>query len=1148
METERNTRLILGLIRKLILLAVPACLSAVSVSTFLYVRSLESVLDYGQQAWTALIADAVRTEPTAVAAAFILAAYCLLAAKVRRVSNSGIIVGFLLALNMVFSLAMEHSGLTEVFLPVGVWGNLILLGGFTCLCTALTELIFLLCDRKKDPRLCGPEKTHGGRMFFIALAVLAVCWVPVMLFCYPGSVMADTVNQIRSIAGLERITAANPIVSTLIFGYLYQYGLSIGNEGLGLFLSMIVQALMNGIAMALAASAVYRYTKSRGWYLAVLLFFGVLPVWQNAAQLIMKDVCHTACFLLFCLQYMRCIREPKKSLSNVILLGLCALLITYTRRATFYLGVICIAVAAVMHWKKYFVPYVICLAAVVGVFTFCNQVLYPRLNIQPEWESENYSMQFQQVALYCRIHQDEMTEEEKQIISGTLDFDTIVAEYTPMISDPVKITYHGTKSDHQAFWGLYGRMWLTHPLTMLKAVAMGTFEHMNPWYDNPILRVYISDVGDYLHVSFRQENVYDIYHYWTSWLKVPVLRLFIGTGLYMWLTLMMIGYAVRRRSLRSFLGMLPAVILFVGLFMSHVNGEIRYGYPLTASTPLVFAWVLFCTSRSERKVLPVPSGEGNSAVGQEIPPEWSAQENDGAKKTGTAARTLPMRAATESAVHRASVTTGRAQTAGQETEGNTTQEKIIPAQASSATPRASSARPAQASASTPKASSVRPAQASASMPRASSAVPVQKRSATPQVSSTRPAQATSALPAKAASVQPPQVTSAPPAEEPARQEAKGSAVVWDLLLRFIEKRIPVPGRPLVYLDILKLIAIYFVLFNHTGSRGFMYFAQHMEMPWHMLSFAFSNLDKVAVPLFFMASGALLIGREETYGKLFSHRVLRHALILLAVSFISYWVYVKGNGPFDPLDFLRRLYTNDILYPLWYMYSYLSFLMMLPFIRKLARCMREKDYIWLLASHLIMQAVAAGDYFAFRGSAYHTQYLFFFTSYSYVVYGLLGFYIEKKLKTDRLNLDTLFVLLISSVCVIGLTYVLTQWRCKMENDWSDTNAQAFLNSFIVVPTGTLFYAMKMLFTRHPVTGRPAKVLSILSSCTFGVYLFEKTWREAGEQVYQALRTPLGDFAASLVHILVSCLIGLAATFIWKIIVGTVMQRFRHKNRG
>ena len=121
------------------------------------------------------------------------------------------------------------------------------------------------------------------------------------------------------------------------------------------------------------------------------------------------------------------------------------------------------------------------------------------------------------------------------------------------------------------------------------------------------------------------------------------------------------------------------------------------------------------------------------------------------------------------------------------------------------------------------------------------------------------------------------------------------------------------------------------------------------------------------------------------------------------------------------------------------------------------------------------------------------------------------------------------------------------KCKALNDWSDSGSQTFLNSFIVAPSLALFYGVKLLFSRHPVSERAARILSIVSSCTFGVYLFEKTWREAGGGAYRALAPIIGEFPASLVHILCACLIGLAATMVWKMVSGAVMKRVKTRMR-
>ena len=62
-----------------------------------------------------------------------------------------------------------------------------------------------------------------------------------------------------------------------------------------------------------------------------------------------------------------------------------------------------------------------------------------------------------------------------------------------------------------------------------------------------------------------------------------------------------------------------------------------------------------------------------------------------------------------------------------------------------------------------------------------------------------------------------------------------------------------------------MIAIYLVVLNHTGYNGYLYAMQVPDKPvfWPLL--AVSVLVKTAVPLFFMVSGALLLGEGGKSG-------------------------------------------------------------------------------------------------------------------------------------------------------------------------------------------------------------------------------------------------------------------------------------------
>lgn len=58
---------------------------------------------------------------------------------------------------------------------------------------------------------------------------------------------------------------------------------------------------------------------------------------------------------------------------------------------------------------------------------------------------------------------------------------------------------------------------------------------------------------------------------------------------------------------------------------------------------------------------------------------------------------------------------------------------------------------------------------------------------------------------------------------------------------------------LVHLDILRILSIYLVAFNHTSNRGYMLFAERAESVLYFPYMAFSVLCKIAVPIFFMIS-------------------------------------------------------------------------------------------------------------------------------------------------------------------------------------------------------------------------------------------------------------------------------------------------------
>lgn len=360
------------------------------------------------------------------------------------------------------------------------------------------------------------------------------------------------------------------------------------------------------------------------------------------------------------------------------------------------------------------------------------------------------------------------------------------------------------------------------------------------------------------------------------------------------------------------------------------------------------------------------------------------------------------------------------------------------------------------------------------------------------------------------------------------------------------KLIKIPRAPKVYLDVVKLLAIVLVVFNHSGSNGYKMYLDVAQGPvQHLLLFA-SAFVKIAVPLFFMASGALLLRREEPYSKLLLGRVLRFVLILLAVSFFFYHEANAKAGTMSVGDFFVHLYRNDLTGHLWYLYSYICMLLMLPFLRKLASQMRTKDYILLMVVWQAAQLLSVADYAIFHGSAVHTSYISFFVATDYVVYPLLGCFIDNLPEEDERE-EIFYILLFLSILALGLTCVLMTWRVGLDGGWTNANREAYMGRLSMLPAITVFYGLKRLFRRRKKdAGRAAAILFVLGSCTFGVYLFDPKWRSLTQGVRTALAPTIGLYGATVVQTLCAVALGLAATFLFKCVTGgtgLLMQRIR-----
>ncbi len=334
---------------------------------------------------------------------------------------------------------------------------------------------------------------------------------------------------------------------------------------------------------------------------------------------------------------------------------------------------------------------------------------------------------------------------------------------------------------------------------------------------------------------------------------------------------------------------------------------------------------------------------------------------------------------------------------------------------------------------------------------------------------------------------------------------------------------------LCYLDVLRIIACFLVILNHTPG----YIASFEINPSKPLFILVLHLFiemvvKIGVPIFFMISGSLLLKRDMTYSDIFK-RILKMFLILLGFSIVA---NIAAVGHLYVPGFIRNFAsaTVDGAGPYWYLYTYIGFLLVFPFIRSAAVRLNKSDVKYLIIARLIITGIIpilililnkmydSNMYISERFQpAFITIDCFFYTL---VGYGIDSLFDIKKFSGIR-KIYLIIVFVLAALLESGLT-----WIAGIDNVFSGLD---------FVMTISLFMLVKVLLSLREPSERIKKHITIIGSLTFGIYLLDPiigNWlKPLVHRLYPAIPSYLG---VSMLYCLVSMALCGVITFTYKTI--------------
>ena len=338
---------------------------------------------------------------------------------------------------------------------------------------------------------------------------------------------------------------------------------------------------------------------------------------------------------------------------------------------------------------------------------------------------------------------------------------------------------------------------------------------------------------------------------------------------------------------------------------------------------------------------------------------------------------------------------------------------------------------------------------------------------------------------------------------------------------------------IVYMDFLIIISIYLVIFNHTGIYGFTYFTTAQDTSFYWFYLFASIFSKVAVPIFFMVSGALLLQREEPIKVVLEKRFLKYLFVLIAFSF-GYYIYSLGFRitMISFRDFIKQIYAWHIAPGYWYLYAYLAYLLTLPLLRKMVKNMQTFDCVYMIIVYFVMQLLNVVQYLVWGQDIKLNSYFSVFFLSSSVFFPVFGYILDKKVPLKFYNKKIFFGAFAISILVISVCCVLTNYHCNRINQWQESSCQQFFNVFIFIPAGALFFCVKYIFCKIRLTNWIGKFLSGVASCSFGLFLIEHFCRKMTQTVFYRIAAYLPSFSATLVWILFVYAVGVMVIFVLK----------------
>lgn len=330
-----------------------------------------------------------------------------------------------------------------------------------------------------------------------------------------------------------------------------------------------------------------------------------------------------------------------------------------------------------------------------------------------------------------------------------------------------------------------------------------------------------------------------------------------------------------------------------------------------------------------------------------------------------------------------------------------------------------------------------------------------------------------------------------------------------------------------YIDALRIIAVFFVLFNHQD--GFYLYLNASPIKTFIYS-CISVLTRMNVPTFMLISGALLLGREESISRVLKKRCLKFFMLMLFFSMVYYVVIYKTLD----INFIYKFIYGDIHYSYWYLYAHMGFLIILPYVRNLVLNLRKEDINYIFVIHFAYFSLVPIINYCLTRCGMTTLTISKSLEMpvmicSMIFYPILGYYLDKKLDIMQLTRKQIVFVSVIAVMAIVVPASITTSEVIL-----DGYSKWYLQLFDYLLAASLFLLIKYVFHHWKWLSEKrkfSKIITTIGSLTLGMYLLDPVVKPyVNGHVTNFLNPYLPTILVSASYCLISMAIGGGITYI------------------